>query len=169
MRNLSNEEFEVKYYQYKQMIYNISYTYVKNSEDADDITQDVFMKYLNSNEVFETDDNEKYWLIRVTINTSKTFVTSSWKKRVSFDEDLIERTKDTSSTDNIEEKTKQSELFNQVCKLAPKYKEVIVLFYYENMSIHDISKSLLISENAVKKRLERARNMLREKEGSKNE
>ena len=130
MRNISNDEFENKYYKYKQMIYNISYTYVKNTYDADDITQDVFMKYLNSDEQFATEDNEKFWLIRVTINTSKTFVTSSWKKKVFVDEELINRTSDA--------KKEVGELFELVCKLPSRYKEPIVLFYYENMSIGEI-------------------------------
>ena len=160
MRNISNDEFENKYYKYKQMIYNISYTYVKNTNDADDITQDVFMKYLNSDEQFATEDNEKFWLIRVTINTSKTFVTSSWKKKVFVDEELINRTSDA--------KKEVGELFELVCKLPSRYKEPIVLFYYENMSIGEISHTLGISESACKKRLERGRNMLREKENLKN-
>lgn len=157
MRNISNEDFEKKYYMYKDMIYHICYSYVKNSMDADDIVQDVFMKYLNSDEQFATLDNEKYWLIRVTINASKTFVTSSWKKRVFLDDDLLNRTTDVKDY-------KDTSLFEEVCKLPPKYKNIIILFYYENMKISDISKSLNISESACKKRLERARNILRNNE-----
>lgn len=165
MRNISNEQFNKKYYQYKDMIYKISYTYVHNVYDADDIVQDVFMKYLNSNETFKTDDNEKYWLIRVTINTCKNFISSNWKKRVTFDEDLNRFSNNESnynSNYNIENNSK-NKIFEIIETLSHKYKEVIILHYIEEMKVLEISKALKISESAVKKRLERARNMIKEK------
>ena len=158
MRKLSEQEFNKKYQMYKNMIYNIAYTYARNVADADDITQDVFMKYLNSNEVFQTLDNERFWLVRVSINTAKSFIKKAWKQRVSFDDELIGR-----MASNIEEK-KSNEMFEIVCSLPPKYKEVIILYYYEDMKIDEISKTLKISISNVKKRLERGRIQIREKE-----
>ena len=90
MRNISNDEFNEKYYLYKETIYGIAYTYMKNVNDSDDIVQDVFMKYLNSNEKFKTLDNEKFWLIRVTINTCKSYLKKSWKQKVELDESKID-------------------------------------------------------------------------------
>ena len=55
-------------------------------------------------------------------------------------------------------------MFEKVYKLPHIYKEVIILYYYEDLSINDISKALKLSISAVKKRLERARNILKEKE-----
>ncbi|MCR5422781.1 MAG: hypothetical protein K6E74_04010, partial [Bacilli bacterium] len=63
MRNISDKQFEEIYYKHKQTLYNISYSYLKNVSDSDDIVQDVFMKYLNSNNDFKNDDELKYWLI----------------------------------------------------------------------------------------------------------
>ena len=77
MRNLTEKEFNEKYELYKDIIYNIAYTYVHNKDDALDISQEVFIKYLNSDEIFDSLNNEKYWIIRVTINTCKNDVTSS--------------------------------------------------------------------------------------------
>lgn len=155
MRNISNDEFNEKYYLYKETIYGIAYTYVKNVNDSDDIVQDVFMKYLNSNEKFKTLDNEKFWLIRVTINTCKSYLKKSWKQRVELDESKI---------DIVSKKEENSYLFDIVYSLPHKYKEIIVLKYYEDFSINEIAKILNISISAVKKRLERARNMIKEKE-----
>lgn len=155
MRNISNDEFNEKYYLYKETIYSIAYTYMKNVNDSDDIVQDVFMKYLNSNEKFKTLDNEKFWLIRVTINTCKSYLKKSWKQKVELDESKI---------DIVSKKEENSYLFDIVYSLPHKYKEIIVLKYYEDFSINEIAKILNISISAVKKRLERARNMIKEKE-----
>ena len=158
MRKISNEEFNVKYYLYKNTIYSIAYTYVHNTIDADDITQDVFMKYLNSNEIFQTLDNEKFWLIRVTINTSKSFIKKAWKNKVNLDDELINRVA------QEKDEKKDNEMFEIVYSLPHKYKEVIILYYYEDLKINEISKTLKLSESNVKKRLERARNLIKEKE-----
>lgn len=155
MRNISEQEFNDKYYLYKNTIYSIAFSYVHNVVDADDIVQDVFLKYLNSNDSFKTPDNEKYWLIRVTINTCKSYVKRAWKQRVDLDDDQVNRTSS--------EFKKEDSLFEQVYNLPHIYKEIIVLYYYEELSIKDISNTLKISISAVKKRLERARNILKEK------
>lgn len=156
MRNISEQDFNDKYYLYKNTIYSIAFSYVHNTVDADDVVQDVFMKYLNSNEPFKDNDNEKYWLIRVTINTCKSFIKKAWKQKVNLDDDQIIHTPDKQNTD--------ISLFEIVYNLPQIYKEVIILYYYENLSIIDISKTLKISISAVKKRLERARNIIKEKE-----
>ena len=117
--------------------------------------QDVFMKYLNSDSVFQTLDNEKYWIIRVTINTCKSYLTKYWKKNVVLDDDYVNRI--------VSEEKEEDDLFECVFKLPHKYKEVIVLYYYENLSTDEISKTLMITKSNVKKRLERARNILRKK------
>lgn len=158
MRKISNEEFNVKYHMHKNTIYSIAYTYVHNVHDADDITQDVFMKYLNSSDTFQTLDNEKYWLIRVTINTAKSFLKKAWKNKVSLDDELINR------VGSPDKKESNNEMFEIVYSLPQKYKEVIVLYYYEDLKINEIAKTLKISESNVKKRLERGRNLIKEKE-----
>lgn len=155
MRNLSEEEFNKKYYIYKDTIYRIAFTYVHNQSDALDIVQDVFMKYLNSNEVFATDDNEKYWLIRVTINISKNFVSKSWNKMVYLDNEYINNL----SSDS--EKSEQVNYYKIVTSLKEKYKEVILLYYYEDFSIEEIANILKISNSCVKKRLERGRDEIK--------
>lgn len=156
MRNISEQEFNEKYYLYKNTIYSIAFSYVHNTTDADDIVQDVFMKYLQSNTSFQTLDNEKYWLIRVTINTSKSFIKKAWKQKVSLNDEIIDKTP--------QKDKREDSMFEKVYNLPHIYKEVIILYYYEELSINDISKALKLSISAVKKRLERARNILKEKE-----
>ena len=153
MRNISESEFNLKYKLYKDTIYSIAYTYFKNISDSEDIVQEVFIKYLNSDKVFKNLDNEKYFLIRVTINECKNQLKSSWKKKVLVDDESIL---------NVSDDTEKEKYFNIVTSLEPKYKEVIVLYYYENLQINDIAQILKISTSNVKKRLERGRLKIKE-------
>lgn len=159
MRNISDTEFENKYNLYKTTIYSIAYNYVHNQSDSDDITQEVFLKYLKSNEKFESLDHEKYWLIRVTINTSISFIKSKWKSKVIFDNEYIDTIKDEQSANS--EAYDKLHMREVIAKLDNKYKDVIILYYYQNYSTNEIASILNISNSAVKKRLERARNIIR--------
>ena len=161
MRNISNEQFNEKYILHKPMIYRIAYSYVHSKIDTEDIVQDVFIKYLESDQEFQTLDNEKYWLIRVTINTSLSFLRKTWNQRVFLDDEMINRTMD-SSPDNND----NNNMFEIIYHLPHKYKEVIILYYYEDLSINEIANILNITTSNVKKRLERARNIIRKKESS---
>lgn len=152
--NLSEQEFEKKYYMYKDTIYNIAFTYVHNESDASDIIQDVFMKYLKSNKSFPSNDDEKYWLIRVTINTCLSFIKSSWKKKVELVEEI----------DLGGAYTQENFIYYEAITTLPEiYKEVLILHYYENFKIEEISKILKTNNNVIKKRLQRAKLMLKEK------
>ena len=155
MRNLSEEEFDVKYNAYKDTVYNVAYTYVHNRSDALDISQDVFIKYLNSDEVFENDDHEKYWLIRVTINVSKNYISSSWKKKVVLDNDYIDR------MSQSEGKRESINYYEIIMKLPNKYKDVITLYYYEDLKVEEIANILNETPSCVRKRLERGREKIK--------
>ncbi len=155
MRNLSEEEFDVKYNAYKDTVYNVAYTYVHNRSDALDISQDVFIKYLNSDEVFNDDNHEKYWLIRVTINTSKNYVTSSWKKKVVLDNEYVDRTQESDKS------YENANYFEVIMKLPSKYKDVITLYYYEDLKVEQIADILKETPSCVRKRLERGREKIK--------
>ena len=66
--------------QYGNMIYRLAYARVQNVHDAQDITQDVFLKYIRTNKHFRDESHRKAWLLRVTINTSTTFLQSAWNR-----------------------------------------------------------------------------------------
>lgn len=152
---LTEEQFEEKYNLYSQELMNISYGYTKNRDDSLDIIQNVFYKLFNNKIVFPSLVDEKRWLIRVTINECKDLLRK--KKKITYvDEEAI----------NIIQKEEYdkneiSNLLEKIDNLPSKYKVVIILFYYDLQSIKDIAIILKLSESAVKKRLERARNMLK--------
>ncbi len=137
---------------YFDMIYHLALTQVKNRENAEDIVQDVFLKYIQSNKDFESEEHIKAWLIRVTVNCSKSLFTSSWfKKTIPLEDEFVF---------NTEEK---SDVFYAVLELPLKYRAVIHLFYYEDMSIAEISDILKVKPATVKSQLSRGREMLRQK------
>ncbi len=155
---MTEEQFEQKYLLYAQDLFNVAYGYTRNVQDAEDIVQNVFIKLLQYEYIFKTSNDEKYWLIRVTINESINFVKSSYKKKTVFSEEIV-----SSTSDQTKEDTNKEVLQFYVDTLPEKYKVVVILFYYENLKTIEISKLLDISEAAVRKRLERAREILKKK------
>ena len=118
--------------------------------------QNAYVVLLESNKRFESNEHIKYFLIRVTVNESLDLLKSASKKRVIKNNDVVVNIPD----------TKQEELpydLSEIVNTLPeKYKTIIILHYYDDMKIKDISNVLKISEPAVKKRLERARNLIKE-------
>lgn len=136
---------------YRPMVFRLAFSYLKNYQDADDISQEAFLKLYMTKEQFKSSENAKAWLIRVTINLSKNLLKSGWRKRR---EDI---------TDDIPYETNyEYHLLSIIGQLKPDYRVVIHLFYYENYSIKEISDILQISSSAVRTRLTRARNHLKQ-------
>lgn len=141
-------------HKYIDMVYRLALSQTKSLDFAEDITQDVFLKFLQSDKVFESEEHVKAWLIRVTINCSKKLFLSSWfKKTVPITEDLAEKL----SFHTPE----QSDAYFAVNALPQKYRTVIYLYYYEEMSIKELCALLNASEGTIKSRLHRAREMLK--------
>lgn len=152
---MTEKEFETKYQMYSQMLFNIAFGYTKNRFDSEDIIQSVFLKYLDKNKSFKDLNHEKYWLIRITINECKNFLKKPYKQKEVSSEEVINNTPQNDYSD-------LATLRSFIDKLPYKYKTVIILHYYENLSIDDIAKSLNVSNSSIKKRLERARKKLKE-------
>ena len=149
--SVSKQELTEKYF---NMIYKLALSQTKDKQHAEDVCQDVFLKFLSSDKEFASEEHAKAWLIRVAINASKSIFTSSWFKK----------TVPLSEGENIAFETKEeSDVFYAVADLPFKYKTVIHLFYYEDLSVSEIAKYLGIGENTVKSQLHRGREILREK------
>ena len=152
---LSEQEFNKKYELYSQELMNISYGYTKSRDDSLDIIQNVFAKLVNNQKQFNNLNEEKYWLIRITINECKDFLRKKSKRPI-INADLV------NSFSNYDSETQKLHYIADVVKTLPeKYKVVIILFYWDELSIKDIAKVLKVSEDAVKKRLERARKLIK--------
>ena len=152
---ISEKQFDYVYNEYAKELYNIAYGYTRNRDDSIDIMQNAYVVLLESNKRFESNEHIKYFLIRVTINESLDLLKSASKKRVIKNNDVVV---------NFPETKKEGLPYNLseiVNTLPEKYKTIIILHYYDDMKIKDISNALKISEPAVKKRLERARNLIK--------
>jgi len=90
---LIDELFDLKYALYKEMVFRICYSYLNNVCDSEDVFQDIFIKYYQSNKIFDSINHEKYWLIRVSINSCINHLKHSWKKKIILDNDYVEELK----------------------------------------------------------------------------
>ena len=145
---------------YSPMVYRIALTKTQSSYDADDIFQEVFMKLCMNTKPFDSEEHRKAWLIKVTINCCNSHFTAPWRKNVdSLDDAILSQIPD-ETTEECDLGT-GPDVYAQVLKLPQNMREVILLYYYEEMSIREISIALQTSEVNIKKRLSRARQKLK--------
>ena len=141
---------------YSDMVYRLALSQLRNKADAEDIFQEVFIKYIKSEKTFDNDEHIKAWLIRVTVNCCKKLRKTAWFRHTVPLEEYSEE-----STNGIE--YEKSEVYYAVMELPQKYRTVIHLFYYEDMQIAEISNVLNMKQSTVLSQLRRARNILRQK------
>ena len=147
-------DLEQLYKKYRDNIFAIGLNYFGNPSDADDIVQETFYKLSKSRTDFASEEHIRNWLIRVAVNECKRISLSFWwRKRRPLEEYM-----ETISFETAEE----SELFSEVMKLKPKYRQAIHLFYYEGYSTTEIADILHVSQSTVTTRLARARHQLKE-------
>lgn len=152
--------FQIKMIEtYSDMVYRLAFAAVKSRFDADDIHQEVFVRYLKNVPVFQNADHEKAWFLRVTINCCKNHWKSAWIRKItglSAEEPCGSYEPDELDEDSLE-------LIEEVKKLPEKYRIVIHLFYYEDMSIEAISSITGRKQSTVRTQLTRARELLKKR------
>ena len=125
---LSEAEFEIKYKLYAQELMNVCYGYTKDKCASEDIIQNVFIKYLNAKKMFSNLNEEKYWLIRVTINECKNYLKN--RKRTIYNDEVIEYVSPKIDKDD------EIYIVSKIVKELPeKYRSVIVLHYYNSCTL----------------------------------
>lgn len=158
------ESFEQVMGFYMPMVYRIAFSRLGNAHDAEDITQDVFLKYYRAALTYNDEEHRKAWLIRCAINCSKSLVTSAWFRHRASDEGLEnmeENGEFLGSGGDIDKIEQKNAVMSAVMKLPEKYRTVIHLFYFEDMSVAQISSATGIREATVKSQLSRARELLK--------
>ena len=149
---MSNEEFATFAEKYMDTIYRVAYSWTKNTDDANDVTQDVLIQLYKTKKEFESDSHMKNWLIKVTVNCCKMIFRSPWSK--------MEDIENYGETLGFEDES-YLELFQAVMNLDKKYRVPLMLFYYEGYSTAEIASLLGIPEKTVSTRLFRAKGRLR--------
>lgn len=138
---------------YADMIKKICMLHLKNHADTEDIFQTVFLKYMTTSPVFENQEHEKAWLIRVTINACHDLVRSFFRsKTVSLDA-VSEQLSELSIPDR--------DVLEAVLSLPVQYKDVVYLYYYEGYSAVEIAGILHKKVNTIYTLLSRAKALLR--------
>ena len=157
IKNRHTPDFDTVYNTYADLLYRVALAQLGTAADAEDAVQDVFIKYMTKAPVFFSDDHEKAWLIRVTVNRCHDIArTKTTHAAVSLDE-ITELA--------AEDDSEVRELMDTLSRLPEKYRETVTLHCLEGFSLSETASILGISLSGAKMRLSRAREMLKELHG----
>lgn len=148
--------------QYGEGLMRLAYTYLKNKQASEDIVQDVFMRAYEKRGDFKGESSYKTYLYRMTINRCYDHLRSWSFKNVQLSNKLTS----IFQSENTTEKTamindEKFMLGKEILSLPLKYREVLVLYYYKELSVEEIANILTCSPNTIKTRLKRAREKLK--------
>ena len=151
MRELDPREAERLVNTYSDLILRLSYTYLKSTQDGEDICQTVLLKLLTGAEAFESPEHERAWVIRTTVNACKDELRAFRRKVIPLE----------AAAETAAPEPPRSEVLDAVMALPVKYREAIYLFYYEGYSIDEIAALTGRSGAAVSAHLSRGRKKLK--------
>lgn len=138
---------------YGDLLYRTGIMILGNPQDVQDVLQEVMLKVLQKMPEFHDSEHEKAWLLRVTINLCKDMLRFRFRHQyIQIDELEIEAVD-----------TDDRYLLQEIIQLPPRWRIVLLLHYVEGYSLKEIADILAVSENAVKKRMQRAKKALRAK------
>lgn len=162
------EAFEQLYKAASGFVYNVAFRVTRNSADAEEVTQDVFMKIYHNLKGFQFRSAFKTWVYRVTMNTAINYYRRSRGEkhdRVDY-ESVSGSVPDASSTaETIIQHDNETRLAVLLDMLSPEHKSCVLLREIEGLSYQEIAATLQIPVNTVRSRLKRAREALLEKAG----
>lgn len=143
------QNIEELFRKYKDDVYRLALSYTRNPAEAEDVCQSVFVKGMEQPSI--TPGKEKAWLMQVTANQCRNLLRSVWWKKTQPLEEALPA-----------ETGEDSGVYQAVMALPPKYRVVVYLRYYEELTTKEMAALLRISESNVTTRLNRARQMLKE-------
>ena len=143
--------------QYQNTVYRIGLHWFGNQQDAEDIVQETFLRLYRQEKAFENSEHLRLWLMRVAVNLCKDTLKSPWRKRRVSLEAVGEQP--------VFDRPEQGNLYREVMALPEKYRTVLNLFYYEELSTKEIAQLLNLRQSAVTTRLSRGRQLLKERLG----
>ena len=134
------------------MVYRLALARTVSVPDAEDVFQEVFLRFFRHEDQFHTDEHCKAWLIRCTVNRCKSVMSSPWRKR----------TVPLETAEEVGVEDDYREVYATVLSLPAKYRAVIHLHYFEGLSVAEIAAVLQSTEGTVKSQLSRGRALLRD-------
>ena len=153
----SEEEVNRAVETYADMVRRICFYHLKNEADTEDVFQNVFLKYMLYDGVFQSSEHEKAWLLRVAINDCKDILKSFFRRNMVPLQAVKELEADIPQD--------HQEVLEAVLSLPKRYKDVIYLHYFEGYTAAEIGRILGKKENTVYSLLSRGRGMLKKELG----
>lgn len=133
-------------------VYRLAFSQLQNKADAEDVFQEVFLRYVEKAPQFQDEEHERAWLLRVTLNCCKDVFRSPFRKHRA----QLEEAENLPVWDPEEE-----QLLERLQKLSKKDRAVLHLFYWEDLTTEQVAKAVGCSPAAARQRLSRARETLR--------
>lgn len=156
----SNENMEkrltVLMDEYGDSVLRMCYVYLRDYQLAEDVAQETFIRVYQHYGEFQNQSSIKTWILRIAINLCKNQMRTHWWKCRSGKEIL-----EIDTDEYYDSFLDRQMVLLEISKLAPKYKEVILLYYYQELSIGEIAHLLNEKESTIKARLVRARKQLK--------
>jgi RNA polymerase sigma-70 factor (ECF subfamily) len=166
-------QFEEIYWQHKHLVYNLALQYVQNIEDAQEISQDVFVAIHQMMYSFRGESSMTTWIYRITINKSLDFLKArKRKKRFAYIISIFHRDSNETNYDIpnfnhpgvlLEDKEDLQRLFRLINELSENQRTVLILSKIEQMSQIEVAEIMSISPKAVESLLQRAKTNLQKK------
>jgi len=159
----NKEAFQQLYILYASKIYNIAISYSKNIEEAEEITQDVFLKIYKNASKFKGNSTLNTWIYRITVNTSLNALKK--KKKIAFLQfgQIIEQPDFEHPGVKLENKENAKLLFQVIDTLSHNQKTAFILSYIEELPRQEVADIMQTSLKAVESLLQRAKKSLRKK------
>jgi len=142
-------------------VLRLAYYYVRDRYLAEDIAQEVFCRVYRNLDRFKEESSYYTWIYRITVNLCRDYLSSAWFKRWIPWENIKNFIRSSDTENRLFRKLEEGTLFQKVMDLPTKYRMVIVLYYFEEMSTREIAKALNVRESTVRTRLCRAREKLK--------
>ena len=153
---LNDKEIDRLINQYGNSVLRMSYIILKDYDLAQDVVQDTFIQVIKKYNTLKNKESEKAWIMKIATNQCKNQLRSQWfKKIISYEEEQELENKTT------EMEIKEDRILKYIYELKEKYKEVILLYYYQEMSIKEIASALEKKESNIQQLLKRAREQLK--------
>lgn len=162
-----HQHYAVLVKRYQNFVFTITLRYTENREDAEEISQDVFVKAFRSLKDFRGDSKFTTWLYTIVTTSSITFLRKKKLQTHSLDNEHVFELADSQDSgmraNQVEQKSRSAMVNDAIRMLGPEDAQIITLFYKGEQSLEEISQIMGIEPNAAKVRLHRARQRLREK------
>lgn len=146
--------------QYGNDVLRTAFVMLKSRELAEDAYQETFLRLCRYYDSYRKECSEKTWITGIAINVCRDFLRSAWKKRVTVTDDFSAQVSESDTEEIVEKKDEKEELVRSIMKLPDKYREMIHLYYYQELDVKEISRILKIPGGTVKSRLFKARSLL---------